>query len=246
MTEHLSHRSLSAERVAEYERLCEGRPDAISILARSVHVKGAARIEKTGGYADRELNDSVSGSHARVIAAMELHAAFPGSVIITNSTVERTGEEHARVTAAELERSGVAKADIVQQAASYNTYTEILELVRLIVEHQWRAVVVIVNEYQARRAEAFLKQIQRLDDPQQYWKKPEIYAALEEFKKMQDVTVKFVTAEQVLEGVSARHQALIGQVRSLPEYQAAIAEDERSSKQVHEGSYWGRPFRTNQ
>lgn len=234
---------ISPEKKLAYENLCEVVPDAISILARSVHTKGTAQVEKTGSYTDKELNGWISGSRARVAAADELHAAFPSSKIITNSTVTRTGEEHARITAQELIRRGVREEDIIRQSESFNTYTEILELVRLCVEQGWHSTAVVVNEYQMERAQAFWENIGRLDDPQSYWQKPHISIALDALKGGYALKMTFVSAEDVLPHMGRRYAGLVLRAKDLPEYQAAVQEDVRSAKEVREGRYWGRPFR---
>lgn len=235
---------VSPERRSVYLELCGGVPDAVSILARSVHAKGTATVEKTGSYADTELNGWISGSKARVVAADELHHAFPTAKLVTNSYVARTGEEHARITARELQRRGVSAEDIIAQSESHNTYTEILELIRLSVENGWHNVAVLVNEYQAQRTRAFWENILRLDDPQQHWQRLPICEALAALADGYALEMRFVAAEAVLQQMGRRHADVAEKARNLPAYQAAMDEDVRSAAEVRTGRYWGRPFRS--
>src|SRR5438874_8264232 len=123
---------LSPERKEAYEKLCGGIPDAIFVLARRIRESGKVERPKTGGYSAEEadFHGNIGGSHASVIAARELGKYFPKAKLVTNSFVQKTGEDHAEVGKSELVRAGIMEERIIVQKSSFSTLTELFELVR--------------------------------------------------------------------------------------------------------------------
>ena len=62
----------------KYINICEGEPDAIFILAKTL-VDGKHGERKIGGYNDVDIHNTMSGGHARNKAAVELYKYFHNS-----------------------------------------------------------------------------------------------------------------------------------------------------------------------
>ena len=228
--------SLEHNKLKAYQELCEGIPDSIFILARGI-VEHDGKF-KSGSYAHIDLHGNMDGAKARSIAAAELHRYFPSTIVAANSYIKIEPASYASVIASELEARNVPTEQIVTQEDSYSTFTELLELIKLIVAKQLNHVVVISNEYQMPRAEAMFEHLTELRDPQGYSQKPDVQGALKEFAKMSKIKVSFVTAEEILKRMDPRFANLIEEARKIPEWKATMERETAAAEQVRRGEYW--------
>lgn len=116
-----------------YEKIVGGKPDAIFILSGGIVQTDKGRSKSTA-YPEHDYLGFTGGGKARVVAAAELAQFFPDSKIIANSyvtTPDDKVEPHARVYKEELLRLGVQEDRILIQENSFNTITEIIEMVKL-------------------------------------------------------------------------------------------------------------------
>ena len=234
------------EKRKEYEQLCGGKPDAISILARTVRSAGAVGRVKTGGYRTEEtdIHGNIGSSHAGVVAAKELKKYFPEAKIVTNSLIKPRDnwpeERHAEVAAAELTRAHIPEDQIIVQDNSFSTLTELLETIRLTVENQWTHVVVLVPEHQVERATAMLEMINTVIDRTQYRDRPEIKEALKAFAELQKdgkTKITILASEDVLSRTSPRHRHIVETVRNSPEWKALREREKISAEEIRNGTY---------
>ncbi len=242
MAESVSNRDqfdLAQKRRETFESLCGGVPDAIFILAHDVDKNPITGNARSGSYAHIDPIGRIGGAKARSIAGAELHRYFPGATLITNSWSTYTGEyvSHARIAADELKERGVPASDIIVQENSYSTFTELLELIRLVVEHNWRHVVVIANEFQIPRAQAMIERIGGLHDPKGESQKPAVRGHIEKFLQM-PADITFVSAEDLLSEKDARFKKVIDAAKQRPEWEATMKRDLEGAKQVRDGEYW--------
>jgi uncharacterized SAM-binding protein YcdF (DUF218 family) len=242
MSEPLSnadHSALLLKKKEAYERLCEGKPEALFILGHDVVKNKNTGEFKSGSYGHTDPIGRIGGAKARSIAATELHRHFPRATLVANSWSTYTGEyvSHARITADELKVRGVAASDIIVQENSYSTFTELLELVRLVVDNDWHHVVAIANEFQIPRAQAMLERIGDLHDPKGESRKPEVREHIEKFLQT-PARITFVSAEDILSKKDARFKKIIDAAKQLPEWRATIQRDLESAQKVRDGEYW--------
>jgi uncharacterized SAM-binding protein YcdF (DUF218 family) len=244
MTETLSNSRdlILARRKEVYEHLCDGRPDALFILGHDVVKNRTSGEFKSGSYGHTDPIGRIGGAKARSIAATELHRHFPRATLVANSWSEYTGEyvSHARITADELKVRGVSESDIIVQENSYSTFTELLELVRLVVDNGWHHVVAIANEFQIPRAQAMLERIGDLHDPKGESRKPRVRERIEKFLRM-SARITFVSAEDVLSKKDARFKKIIDAARQLPDWRATTQRDLKAAQKVRDGEYWKDP-----
>ncbi len=234
-----------------YENLWGGgEPDAFSLLANGVKVKGTEGIEKTGGYADTGARKDINGSHGGMVAIRTLRTDyFPEAKVVTNSFNEKIEgrwpeEPHAKVVAKELAGSGIPEADIIVQEKSISTASELLYNICLAEEHQWKNIVVITNGAQVERARAMLEKIDTVFDPLKFRERPEIQEALPKFLERQrkgEVKISIVSAEDVLELKSARHAKLVQAVRESVIYQESKKRQDTAAEQIRNGTYGQKP-----
>lgn len=242
-----SRLGLSEKKRAAYETLCEGVPDAISILARgleTVERDGEIVRTKTTGYQSTEIHGNVSGSRAGVLAAIELSKYFPEANLIANSFVHRTDEHHARVIATELERAGVQPDRIIIQEDSFSTYSELLELIRLVTQHEWRHAVVVVNEFVVPRAKAFIRHIHDVGDPAGYRERPGIAEVLQKYEEMRragSACITVVSSEEIVSRIDPRYRRLIEEARKLPQWQTTTERELSATRAIDDGMYGKDP-----
>jgi len=244
-------REKSEEKRKAYEKLCDGVPDAISILARGVETieKGGEVVRsKTTGYLGKEVHGNVSGSRVGVLAAIELSKYFPDAHVVANSFVERTNERHAQVTAAELKRAGVASEQIIVQEDSFSTYSELLELVRLVAANEWQHAVVVVNEFVVPRTRALLRHIHDVGDPRGYRQRPGIEEALRAYEEMRSagsVRITVVSSEDIVSLIDPRFRKVVEAARQLPAWQKTIEQEQLGVQAIEDGTYGKNPPTTS-
>lgn len=230
--------ALESKKKQIYERLCGGNPDVLFILARGVVENEATGEFKSLGYGDTDSHGMMGGGKARSIAAAELHHFFPDSSVVANSLIQQMPASMARVTAQELKKRGVDQEKMIIQENSYSTFTELIELIRLIVQNNWHNAVVIANEFHIQRAQAMLIHINDLHDPNGYSEKPEVREALRKFKETQSVHIAFVSAEEVLLAANPHYKKVIDAARKLPAWKETVEKERVATIQVQEGEYW--------
>ncbi len=221
-----------------FERLCVGRPDAVIILARDIVKNEATSRMQSGSYGNVDIHGMMGGAKARTIAGAEMHKVFPDATIVANSWIKTEPVSYARVTADELEKRGVDKNSIILQEQSYSTFTELIELIKLIVAHDWKHVSIVVNEFSIPRAKAMLEHIHELHDPNGYSRQPDVQQSLRAFKEMTDTKIVFVSAEEVLLATSTHYKKTITEARQLPQWQVTMEREEAAAQQVRDGKYW--------
>ncbi len=227
------------EKKQKYIELCEGSPDALYILSASLLKKGKVERITTGSYADENLHGTMNGGRARDIALAELQHSFPESPVVAATWIKKEGpKSYARLTAEYLKNKGVSEDKIILQEKSYSTFTELIELIKLIVEKDWKHVAVVTNEFQIERAQAMLEHIHELHDPNGYWQQPEVQNALEKFLNAKDVKVTFVSAEKVLPLIDSRYIKVIDEARKLPLWEETIKLENEGARQIRDGEYW--------
>ena len=225
---------------SEIERLCGGTPDVLSILSGSIVKRqlwnGRLRYS-SGSYTELDVAGLVSGGKARVIAAAEIARFYPGVIILANGNTFENAPPDARVIKEELTRYGASHRRVLLQQMSYSTFTELVELVKLVAEHKWHRIAIITNSFQVPRAQELLKQIHILHDPYGASKDPDFRAGLPVFNELAPRIV-FVAAEAVLPLRSRRYQKLIDKATGRPEWQERAARETQGLKQLQEGTYW--------
>lgn len=158
-----------------------GEPSAVYLLspgvslAKNVDYKSPSMLDPD--YLRGEEFGYVGGA-LRVHAVAYLHKFFPDATVITSSTTE--GISHAKVQERELraiwEKWGIPQPEnIVREEKSTSTATEMAELIRLIVQNDWKGkIVAITNDYHVPRTEAMLAQL-----PSLYYRRPYFFGGLE-------------------------------------------------------------------
>ena len=235
--------NLSQERLSQYEQLCKGKPDALCVLAGGLVQRSSEVAHRSGSYADVDsVHGLLSGAKARIIATVELQKYFPDVMVIANSNVAEEGASYARVATSELQRAGIEDEKILIQENSYSLFTELIEMVRLIIKNKWSHVAVITNEFQIGRAQAMFEKIDELHDPNGYWQRPEVLEAMEAFKRLQpSPVITFVSAEEILPIRNRRYKALIEEARLLPQWKERAEREQNGEKLVRSGEYWKNP-----
>lgn len=226
------------------ENLVEGEPDALFLLSgisEVVDTKTQEKKYKPGSYADVDWNGYMTGGKGRALAVAELAKYFPEATVAANSNTFNVHDSQAPtdadVMAEYLEKKGVETERIIKQDQSTTTFTELIELIKYISEHQWKHVAVVAGETQKPRAMEMFRQISTLQDPAGAWKDPVFRKALEVFKQLQP-KITFVAAESVLPIRDKRYANIIAQARETETWKTREALDKKAVDDLVGGRYW--------
>jgi hypothetical protein len=233
---------MDKEKFEQYKKLCGGTPDAFYLLSRGiVEVEGCPGEYKSGGYEDLDVHQLLSGGSAVSSAGATLHHYFPEVFIVANSKLPENIEpvSNARVFQKELIEQGVNPEKIILQENSYSTFTEIGELVKLIVNKSLKHVVVITNEFHIKRAKVLLDRIDLLKDLNGYWQEESFQTALKKFKESQpEPKISFVSAEDILSLYNQDYTEMIEKLKKSKEWEKRVASEERGIADILKGTYW--------
>ena len=224
---------------AEYERLCEGEPNAFYILSGGILLGGTEENPRyrSNVYSELDYHGYLGGGKARSIAAAEMAKYLPGAKVIANSWVSKDTDSDAKVMAREIEHMGIQKERIILQENSYSTFTEMIELLKIIEKNNWHHVAVVTNEFQIPRAKAMLERMDTLHDPNGAWQDPEFQKSL---KKMKEKSVKivFVSAEEVLPIRSKHYTRIVEEAKTSDAWKKRVEVEMRGVKQLEDELYW--------
>lgn len=226
------------------ELLCGGKPDVLYLLSgvsEIIDPETGQKTYKPGSYKDVDWNGYMTGGKGRALAITELAKRFPDAKVAVNSNTfnihNPEAPTDAEVMAEYVERIGIPPEKIIKQDRSTTTFTELIELVKYIAEHQWGHAVVVAGETQKPRAEEMFRQIATLRDPAGAWEDPEFRAALEDIKVI-NPKITFVSAEDVLPFRDERYEKVIAEARNTETWQIREALDEKAVKDLETGKYW--------
>lgn len=240
----VNHESKEFNKKEVYEKICEGIPDAIFVFG-GIIVKNEATGEfKSGSYGDPDPHGLLAGSKARSVAAAEIYRQFPDSKVVTTSTIPARGDEPAKpfseVTAKELEHYGVRHEDIIQYPDPYSTFTELIGLMKLVVENKWQHPVIITNEAQAERTRLLLERISSIkDNNDSYkaaWEEIDMDNIINEYNELNPKVV-VVSSESILPVRDERYSKIIEQVRKTELYKKRVESETKAEKDIIDGTY---------
>jgi len=230
------------EILTKYEELCGGTPDAFYLLARGVvESKTLPGKYESGGYEDLDAQKLLSGGKAVSSAGAQLHKYFPQTLIVANTKLPQGREPYsnALVYQEELIAQSVNPKNILLQENSYSTFTEIGEMIKLIISRDLHHVVILTNEFQIERAKAFLGKIETLQDPNGYSQNTDFREAIKQFKMIQfQPKIIFVSAEDILSLCSKYNASLIEKVKETPTWIKRVASENQGAVDILNGTYW--------
>lgn len=214
-------------------------PDAIIALSGGIRPSAASVSEtgfKTLSYADKNETGVVVPSKTRVIATAAIAEAIPDVPIVTNS-VDRsqpTWPSMASVVADELAYRGVDRARIIEEGASFNTATQLIEMINLAVANDWQKLAVVGNDWYFPRLGEFYKSLRSVvtyEDPAQ---NAAFHATLDRFEEMGG-QVSLVSSEAVMKLAQPRFGALLAETETAMEQ--TLASEKRGLDHLRAGKY---------
>jgi uncharacterized SAM-binding protein YcdF (DUF218 family) len=254
-----------------YKELLAGtNPEAFFVLGggnREISDSKGKKSYKTSPYKGKFFPEKISGAKARPIAAVELSQFYPSAMIVAMShrpknlfqLAEQTAQPNeypafAQVLSQDLQRAGVDEQRIIKKPQSTSTLSEIMEVVKISAQNDWRNVAVITNDYQIERAQKILdilkdeeKRVELKNQLQFLFKLGEetdlfeskwndLEQALAKFKK-DSVNVVFVSAENVLKKRSPHYETLINELTELDGYKNVVEQERLGNEKIAEGTY---------
>lgn len=216
-----------------YEHLIGFVPEAIIVLSAGTIKE--SREEGVVSYRSTRVDEGDSfgilWNEARVIAAAELAAYFPKSIIITTSVRSAGEPTHAAILRDELEQFSVSRNRVILEERSTNTLSQIGEVMKIIYEKKFKHVVFIVGEYQVSRVRAMYEYFESLTQPT-----AETKQSVKEVKGS-GVQVQFIAAESILPYRDKKFIKIIDEMRKTPAYAKRLQSEERGVAMIKSGEY---------
>src|SRR3989344_1923662 len=211
------------------------KPDAIAVFSMDIVATRGREDFKSGSYADLDARGFISGGKANVVAAAEVAKYFPEATIVTDTRdrdASRNRPTHASVYASEIQRLGVPKERILMEENSVNTIEELVEIIKMAVQHDWHNVAIIRNDFCVERTREMLTQLPSLA-------KPDDHEFVEAFRKFNDSgrKITFVTAEDILLVRNPRYARLLEKVRDTPAYKKRVGAEAQGLSDLRNSRY---------
>lgn len=249
-------------------------PDAIfitsgSIVSRKVtSPEGAQETVRysTTGFNDLDARGLVAWGKIRVIAGGQLAEDFPKATVVTLSRSTNNMSEYSDASVAEKELKGMMGVEnmIERSESSVDTFTELLSIVRLMIERSWSKTAVVATRFQLPRMRAMLESIKhvgnpderakieqlltfnekrfgggslptRVDDIKSFRSTYEFILAHENWANGADVAL--IPAEDIVPLRDARYAEIVRQAEGEDAYTKKLAQDEAAAGQWQRGEY---------
>jgi hypothetical protein len=214
-------------------------PDAIISLSGGIRPSTSSLSESgftTLSYANANETGVVVPSKTRVMATAAIAQAIPNIPIVTNSVdrTQPTWPTMASVAADELVHRGVDPSRIIKEEASFNTATQLIEMIKLAVDNNWQRLAVIGNDWYGPRLGEFygrLRSVVRYEDRAQ---NEAFHAALDRFEEMGG-QVGLVSSEEIICLAQPRFRAFMGLAEAA--LSKTVASEQRGLEDLRAGKY---------
>lgn len=222
--------------------LFEVEQQVFFILAGSIKYSELKGRYESGSFSTVDQNSKKATGTAlpaagkdRVLAALELHDAFPNVDLITTSRTRNQDEPtYAAVMKDELLQKGVPDERIVLEEESVSTITEYKEAVKLWNEKQWTNIVFVSSNFHLPRARALLNHLEDFADNE------EELASLTKFAnsiRKGILTIQFLGSAEILSIRDERYKKLFAEVDASEGMQQRIAFEKKGVEQIASGTY---------
>jgi uncharacterized SAM-binding protein YcdF (DUF218 family) len=214
-------------------------PDAIIALSGGIRPSISSVSEtgfKTLSYADKNETGVVVPSKTRVIATAAIANAIPDVPIVTNS-VDRTQPEWpsmASVVADELVHRGVDRDRIILEEESFNTATQLIEMINLAVDNGWQRLSIVANDWYFPRLGEFYNQLRNVVSYEDPAENAAFHAALDRFEEMGG-QVSLVGSEEVMILAEPRFRTFFAMAEHALE--ETLASERRGLEALRAGRY---------
>lgn len=245
-------------------------PDAFFVLGggnRQIKDSKGVISYKTSPYAGKFFPAKTGGAKARPIATVELSKYYPDAKIVTMShrpknlytlteqaTVSSEIPPFAQILAADMQRAGVAEQRIIQEPASTSTLTEMMEVMLMSANHDWKNVAIVTNDYQIERGQKVIDLLKDQDKRKQLqdqlsvlFQTPEEQSAFsKKWQELEDAIAKiktnnlnivFASAENVLKRRSPHYETLIDELTELDGYKNVVEGERIGDEKIDSGEY---------
>jgi hypothetical protein len=216
-----------------YQEFFGGTPDALFVFSGGIVEKEKGpRGYRSTTYRDVDIRGFMGGGKARVIAAAEISSYFPDMKVVTTTHDPFRSDKpsDAKIMAEELVRLGVNHEVIMQETDSVDTISEIVAMMKMVEENQWKRIGIISSEYHIPRILEMQKRIRDLTDQGDNFVK-----ALKYFES--ECSSTCVGAEDILELRSIHYRRTIETVKRSVGYRARVAAESQGLEDLKAGKY---------
>ncbi len=233
----------SVERQPGVRELLDREPEVVFILTGAMKDNRAPGKEnlksqryESGSFSDVDQNSGLAtGGKDRMLAAVELERAYPGTTIVPMSRT-RTPElpTYAAVMRTELERRGVPSEAVVEESESVDTITSYKQAARLIEDYGWKQVVFLSSAWHLPRSQALFNHIENFADTEE---EMVLLTRFADQIRSGDLLVQFVSSDDILSATSSHYRQLFERVKTDPGIQKRVELEKRALDQIKSGSY---------
>lgn len=216
----------------KYQKMIGFIPDVVVILSAgsvSENVKGVVTYRST--KVDEHDCFGILWGESRVIAGAELLKYFTETKVIATSMRLDEGPTHAEVIGRELEKLCIPKSRIILEEKSNNTFSQIIEFLKIIYKEKWQNILVITNEYHVPRVRVMYEHLEK-------------FSALSiDMKniinkiKHSCIQIKFIDAESILPMVDVRFVEIISNMKKTKEYLKRLVNEKKGLHMILNGTY---------
>lgn len=217
-------------------------PDVLYSFSGGISLAGANKnvAYRSLAYSSVGEHGVATGSRTRVIATQGIAEAFPDLPIVTNSYNRFDPEEPimASIIRKELEKRGVAPTRISEEARSFSTITQLIEMINDAVNNhnsddgqaKWQNVAILTNEYHLPRLKCMFENLETVIED------PKFQDTLSQFRKM-GINITFISAESVMRLQSPKFITYLNKVEQSPQFKETLAGEAKGLADLKAGKY---------
>ena len=206
-------------------------PEAIFALSGGIAKCSGHNHFRTTAFSDLDPRGYMGGGKSRTIAAVELVQIFPEAIVVPTSQQLRW-----QVMAQELKRYGVHAERIIRETESYDTISNLSEMIKFCYVRKWSKVAVLSNEWHLPRIMLMYEQILSLLKS----RSSDDYMDIKRIKracKIRGFTVAWISAEDILLLRSKKYKTLLDKTRATTSYRLRIEAELRGITDLLRGTY---------
>lgn len=164
--------------------------------------------------------------------AQKIAQLFPEATVVANSFNRFNPEEPtmASVAKKELLQRNIPEDQIMLEEQSFSTITQYTEMIKLAVEHDWKNLTVVINEYYVPRATALYDHLDTIVEDDTF------QDTLAEFKD-NDGKVSFIVSDEVMGHMDPRYTKYLDEVKKTDAYATTVASEARGLNDLLAGKY---------
>ena len=212
-------------------------PEAIFVLSGGIAKNPVHGRYRPTAFCDLDPHGFMGGGKSRVIAAIELAQIFPAATIVpTSKDPKGNHRPHWDVMSQELIRRGVRENRIIPEKNSFDTISNLSEMLKLCHAHQWNKIAIISNEWHLPRIMLMYDQLPHLLESRSFAEYLEI-RRVKRLCELRELAIAWVAAEDILLLRSEKYKTLLDKTKATTSYSLRLEAELRGITLLLRGTY---------